>query len=455
MSYRLLCRVLLVVFVVGSLVFWGDAASRGIKRRKIKLENLTPISMPSTPKYEAVLRDEKLRTELMNKKRTAAEEKEYQKGYELNQFNQWISDHLSLHRRAYDTRQVECLKMKYYPLDELPTVSVIIIFYNEARSTLLRTVWSVLDRTPPVLLKEILLVDDGSDREHLGYALEREVKSTPKTRLIRMPQRSGLIRAKVKGAETAKGDVILFLDSHCEVNDGYLEPLLDPIRRDRRTVTMPIIDAVDYETWEHRTGLLERGIFDWTLTFKWKQLTAEDKVGRKSDNDPFDSPAMAGGLFAMDRNYFFEIGAYDMGMETWGGENIEMSIRIWTCGGRIMAIPCSHVGHVFRKKAPYKFKTEDPQATIAANLNRVAEVWMDHYHDVYYAVSGHRKYGIGDAEILEERKRFRTEQKCKSFQWYMKNKFPDLDMPHDLQVLHGEKFPTLSCPKDTRPFWLR
>jgi hypothetical protein len=37
---------------------------------------------------------------------------------------------------------------------------------------------------------------------------------------------------------------------------------------------------------------------------------------------------MAGGLFAANREYFFEVGAYDPGMEIWGGENLEISFRV-------------------------------------------------------------------------------------------------------------------------------
>lgn len=115
--------------------------------------------------------------------------------------------------------------MKY--LSELPTVSVVVPFFNEHFSTLLRTVYGVLNRSPPELIMEIILVDDASNRDNVKTPLDNYIsKNLPKVKLIRLPERSGLIVARLVGARAAKGDVLIFLDSHTEPNVNWLPPLI-------------------------------------------------------------------------------------------------------------------------------------------------------------------------------------------------------------------------------------
>ncbi|KAI4588744.1 hypothetical protein MJG53_003152 [Ovis ammon polii x Ovis aries] len=82
--------------------------------------------------------------------------------YRENGFNIFVSNNIALERSLPDIRHANC-KHKMY-LERLPNTSIIIPFHNEGWTSLLRTIHSIINRTPESLIAEIILVDDFSDR---------------------------------------------------------------------------------------------------------------------------------------------------------------------------------------------------------------------------------------------------------------------------------------------------
>ena len=64
-----------------------------------------------------------------------------------------------------------------------------------------------------------------------------------KVKILRADKREGLIKARLRGAEFAQGPVLTFLDSHIECTQGWLEPLLNRIKKDTKNVVVPIIEV--------------------------------------------------------------------------------------------------------------------------------------------------------------------------------------------------------------------
>ncbi|XP_063420915.1 polypeptide N-acetylgalactosaminyltransferase 13-like [Mytilus trossulus] len=260
----------------------------------------------------------------------------------------------------HDTVYNGCTKS--YDIFKLPPVSVIIPFRDESWSVLLRTVHSILDRTPSYLLREIILVDDGSKKV-------------------------------------------------------WLEPLLQQLKEKPRALVVPVVDGIDKDTFQYKKTDLDLKkkpfafSFDWRLMQTIMPFKSEYLLSREHfEASPIRLPSIQGNIIVANKTIFQELGGMDTGMHVWGGEQIELAIKYITCGDGIYMIPCSHVAHLYR---PVPWHAGD---TMISNEYRVAEVWLDDYKQFVFEQYGNYSYTTGD---VAERKMIRKRNKCKPFTHYL------------------------------------
>lgn len=66
------------------------------------------------------------------------------------------------------------------------------------------------------------------------------------------------------------------------------------------------------------------------LNYTHRYPLPEREITRNRGNliAPYRTPAIIGTVIVIDREFFFEIGSFDKGMDYWGGENAELAFRV-------------------------------------------------------------------------------------------------------------------------------
>lgn len=364
----------------------------------------------------------------------------------------------------------------------MPTASVVVTVQNEQDGMLTLTVHTILARTPPSLLRDIIIVDDNGLGDIRGEVNETELeelkKVSPKIQILQNDRREGVARCRMRGARAAHGEVLVFIDSHVEMLSAtWLEHLLVPISENPRTLAAQTLDIIDDRDWTYGPGSgdLLYGIITDKFWFGYQR----SRFGGPQDDGPerevpgrrlpYETPFTAGSLFAVRRDVFFQLGGYDEGMYVWGGENTDFAIKMWSCGGRAVMVPCSRVGHMYRvhlaetgRWPPFipqdltdrlglgmdkLFLVNGLQADnftkiITRNNIRVLERWAKDSN----ARTGYYKQVFGSETLPEEWQQFVEEMKhdpyaqqqaklieankCKDFNWFDKHVYVKLTGVH-------------------------
>ena len=75
--------------------------------------------------------------------------------------------------------------------------------------------------------------------------------------------------------------------------------------------------------------------------------------------EPYEVPLTTGACQAFRREVFEALGRYDDGFTRWGSEDVEICLRSWLAGGRVLVNPQVTVAHHFRESRNYKVDDVD------------------------------------------------------------------------------------------------
>jgi len=204
---------------------------------------------------------------------------------------------------------------------------------------------------------------------------------SPKNTVLAFKERQGLIVAKMKAVEMAKAPVLVFMEAHCIVNKHWLQHILHRVVMSPKTLAMPTLDHIPQTDWQSYHAI-QRGHWRYEWNFNLIYTNPGGVLDKLPQNEPFTSPGTSGGIFAMRKDWFLQLGLFDTSMREWGGDHMELTMKVWRCGGRIEIVPCSRVGHLYRdpEHRPYDVEVN----TVVHNYKRLAELWAKDHLDLFY-----------------------------------------------------------------------
>ena len=241
-------------------------------------------------------------------------------------------------------------------------VSVIILNYNHADTTL--DCLSALERARSPLIREIIVVDNGSTLEEVAILRTRHRRND--FILVEVGVNRFFSEGNNIGAGFAQGDYIVFLNNDAFVEPGWIEALADTMRDD------PTVAAVGPMFLYPDGRIQEVG----SIALPTGDVV---QVGKGSvwGPDHFDTPCTvdfcSAACLMMRRSDFLKVGGFGFEWEPAYYEDVDLCLKLWTHCGKVVVNPAARVVHIESKTT--SDRTLQLQSISEINRARFAKKW--------------------------------------------------------------------------------
>ena len=359
---------------------------------------------------------------------SAEEVKKCAENYYRNVTIQWAERRLLPPSKPLYNEQ--CLQ--YWNQTYNTLVSVVISYHNELAVLIMRTLTTIMHRTPLNNLLEIILIDDYSSlnvtQEVLDYASQQRMP----VRHLRNSEKLGIAGSRLRGIQEAKGVVVVILDNHMEVSVGWLEPLLNILVTRPGAVAVPVLHMIQETEYKLLSNKViqpyivqpRQGWGHIVMQMYWNQVDDSRQVW-----EPIPSASLMGGGLAAARSTLLEFYPTRVVNSSWGVENNRLSFRAWMCGQGVWVSPCSQILHpngndpsLFRYfRDSYHLRKEVDLESVAEAINFADDDVLKEIILNKVAASADELNKIRDVSIQIKKKFDSKQRSCKTLSWYLKD----------------------------------
>ncbi len=234
--------------------------------------------------------------------------------------------------------------------------SIIIASRNEG--PMLKQTIDFIRRAPTRMPYEIIAVDDASTDGSFAWI---QAADAPQLRSAQTTSR-GIVAARNLGASLATGDMLVFCDAHIDVEPYWLEEFARVMDVYGAAAVTPAFRNLDHDNPLYRRMVLYAAVHSAQLQQRMCGRTF-DKLSSLAwmprSDVPFETPVVAGGCWAVRADAFRAVGGYEAAFRGYGGEEEEISLKLWLRGYMLYATPLTCVAHQFRFSAPYSIQMAD------------------------------------------------------------------------------------------------